>query len=786
LVTVTAIALLSFAGPMIPKAMAQSNSDLAALQAIANSWWYHGYIEAGGRAFLNNPQKNGVASQGGSSLAKWYEYRDIKPGAFGNFDLSTGTNNGLYLIDVWGENPGYDDQHYELNASKAGEHYFNFIWDETPHVYSNSAQTIYNGVGSDHLTLPSGLSATLYANSGNGANPTSAAQRAAIQNTLNANEHQTDIGIRRDTAAADWRWTPNTAWDVRADYSHMHRWGTQVDGVVFSPGTSGVVSQVTKPVDDTTQNFGVNGEYQGTSPWGQMFTFKIGYQGSVYQDASDSYLVDNPFCASSTGPCARTGSLSQPTALMSLWPDNQANGFSATLGANLPFKSRYMGTVSYNMMRQNSNFLPFTVGTNTIAGGIPALPAASLNGQINTLLSNNVVTTQITPELKSKLSYRYYDFDNSTPELFFSDWVLTDSERASAANAAYVNTHSISISYIKQNAAADLDWRPDRHWNLGVGYGFERYDWTRADANMTNENSVKAFVDWKPVVWTTARASGFYSQRRYDNYDYLGYVGNFQWMNGGSTQYSTAMRQFYLDNRDRSKGQFSLAVDVLHGLTVTPNFGYQDDVYDIPYGQVGLTRSQVWRAGVEVAYMLDPRTSLLFSYLNEQYNQNLRATTSATVPPPAANTYSTAIKDNVNTFVGTINYAAIPDTLDLKLSYSVSFAKDSQPVVFDNGTTPAVANGGQYPDVKNTWQRLEASAKYTFDKDAVRNAGIKGEMYAKLQYVWERNSSENWQNDIMQTYMAAYNTGYSYMTWLAYDNPNYDVQMIIASIGFKW
>jgi Putative outer membrane beta-barrel porin, MtrB/PioB len=129
-------------------------------------------------------------------------------------------------------------------------------------------------------------------------------------------------------------------------------------------------------------------------------------------------------------------------------------------------------------------------------------------------------------------------------------------------------------------------------------------------------------------------------------------------------------------------------------------------------------------------------------YLNEQYKQSQRATTSATVPPPAANTYSTAIKDSVNTFVGTINFAAIPDTLDLKLSYSVSFAKDSQPVYFDKGTTPAVANGGQYPDVKNTWQRLEAPAKYTFDKNAVRNAGIKGEMYAKLQYVWERNSSE--------------------------------------------
>ena len=53
------------------------------------------------------------------------------------------------------------------------------------------------------------------------------------------------------------------------------------------------------------------------------------------------------------------------------------------------------------------------------------LPASSLNGAINTLLSNNVLTTQITPDLKSKLSYRYYDFDNNTPELLFADWVMS-------------------------------------------------------------------------------------------------------------------------------------------------------------------------------------------------------------------------------------------------------------------------------------------------------------------------------------------------------------------------
>ena len=54
---------------------------------------------------------------------------------------------------------------------------------------------------------------------------------------------------------------------------------------------------------------------------------------------------------------------------------------------------------------------------------VGALPVQSLGGDINTLLSNNVITTKITPELTSKLNYRYYDFDNQTPHVIEPCWI---------------------------------------------------------------------------------------------------------------------------------------------------------------------------------------------------------------------------------------------------------------------------------------------------------------------------------------------------------------------------
>ncbi len=66
----------------------------------------------------------------------------------------------------------------------------------------------------------------------------------------------------------DYRYTPTDNWDIRANYSNMRRTGSQVDSVLFTGTNNGSRVDVAKPIADTTQNFGVNGEYSGTSAWG--------------------------------------------------------------------------------------------------------------------------------------------------------------------------------------------------------------------------------------------------------------------------------------------------------------------------------------------------------------------------------------------------------------------------------------------------------------------------------------------------------------------------------------
>ena len=137
-------------------------------------WWTHGEIEFGGRGFLNDPNQSGsiwgdtnpantttggYAYLGQKSLGKFYEYGIENPSPFGGGHVAAGTSDGLYQIDLWANNiasnfAGFSDQAYLLQASKVGEHYFWFSWDQTPHIYSTSAQTPFLGVGSNNLTLP--------------------------------------------------------------------------------------------------------------------------------------------------------------------------------------------------------------------------------------------------------------------------------------------------------------------------------------------------------------------------------------------------------------------------------------------------------------------------------------------------------------------------------------------------------------------------------------------------------------------------------------------------------
>src|SRR5450432_4070612 len=200
LVTCAGALLLGMAPVMSGALAADADLPVKAPVVVEAPWWTHGFIEFGGRGFVNDPQRDGHIFQGGNSLAKFYEYRDLRPGPFGDFFAATGSGNGLYEIDAWGQNVGYRDQRYEAYLSKAGEQYFNFMWDQTPHVYSTSASTLFNTSGNALTLINPNIGAQLFAAGVAGfptipsaATAASTAKTNAISTIINQNVVPTNV-----------------------------------------------------------------------------------------------------------------------------------------------------------------------------------------------------------------------------------------------------------------------------------------------------------------------------------------------------------------------------------------------------------------------------------------------------------------------------------------------------------------------------------------------------------------------------------------------------------------
>jgi hypothetical protein len=414
-----------------------------------------------------------------------------------------------------------------------------------------------------------------------------------------------------------------------------------------------------------------------------------------------------------------------------------------------------------------------------------------------------VITTKITPELTSKLSYRYYDFDNDTPRIIFPCWIHYDSTGTNfpgptpsahgpCGPAGFEGTvSSLSPQYTKQNAGANLNWRPDQEWNFNAAYGYERYQYRQFDANVTNENSVKGSVDWKPAVWFMARATGYYGDRRYDIYDYINFVRNIQFPDlsasgftptGTSWFYSPAYRQFMFDNRQQTKADFTVDIVAIRGLTISPSLKYKDDYYGLnPLNQLGLTDNQSLSGGVDVAYVVTPELTFAFTYYYEDYHQVFYSNESNQTPTAAQGLIINNDKVYVNTVTAAMHWAAIPEKLNIDVRYAVSDAIDKQncsKCLVTGATVPT-----PFPDNKTLFERLDATATYKLDPLWVSQMGFKGDILAKLRYTWERNSVSNWQNDPVAPFSPAINPT---EIFLAFYNPNYNVQVIAGSLVALW
>jgi MtrB/PioB family decaheme-associated outer membrane protein len=835
---------------MVSPALADDSNIWTKAAPQAADWYYYGALETGGRFVIDRPPSGfGTTSASSNGLcpvptvtgvattcfltpaqtqsrAKFEEYGDVLSSPFLDWiNLQAGTRDGRFSLDVWARNVGLNNQNYNLTLSRPGQDYFTFEWDQTPHLISTSGKTVFGGVGSTFLTVNPALPGNLA--SGRPplltTAPGDATARANIQALINAAAMPLTLGTQRDRATVGYRATPTPDWDFRAEYSHEDRTGVVPASIgqffdTASPAAFHYPIGIPKPVDDTTQSVEANGERSGISFLGMRWTTSVVYNGSFYHNNLTELNAQNPFCTPAPGTCDVFGNSSfvAPTMLrLGLDPSNEANAVTWNTAVDIPFwKTRYVSTVQYNDMRQNDPFI------NTSINGLIAppvtlngAPVGSLNGRIDTLLWNNVLTLHPDKYLELILRGRHYAVDNDTPSLHVDDWISLDTQCASGApvgnTCAGMPRNSLPISYTKDNYSAEAKWTPVRPLTIGGGYFFEHWDRSFRDTNTTNENSGKIFVDAALFSNVQMRGSYLYGVRRYGTYDTNLFV-----LTPGlvADQFATNLLRFDEANRNRQKADVALEFAVAKSVTITPNFGLLWDDYPAPViNPLGLRSSHSWNAGVEIGAAIDPRIKLMASYNYQDTslrfaggNGNIAALTSCPTDltnafnPPEC-TWFGNIDQQTHTFLAAANIKVVPDKLDLRLEALYTRATESSQLTpcaagpgcdGIDGVDPATVNFGQFPPERVTFQKYSAIGRYYVDPVLVRQMGWIGDVVIKARYSWMRNSTSGFTYDNMTPYWATPDTapleGGSRSLFLAAINPNYTAQVVAMSLELKW
>ncbi len=671
----------------------------------AEEFYLHGFIEVGGLVFIDRPPV--------TDRAKFEEYGETSPGfIIPEVYIEFGTADGLNFAEIRGTDLTENDRNVVAELYKPGGYYLDFEWDETPHLYSTSAQTVHSGPANDLVVI------------------------------LPPTPTRTELSVDRKTGKAEARFTPAPEWDIRFSYSHEKRDGTKP----FRGNLGfGDIIEFPEPVDYTTQIIGASAQYFGKLAEGRTWTANLTYSGSFFENEFESVAWDDPFDVDDRGRHA-------------LAPDNYAHAITLSGGIDLSKNTRFTGTVSYNMMRQDEDFIPMTINTALLPG--PALPAMSLNGEIDTLTVDSKLTTKLHSDVQATARYRYYSSDNDTPELYFDEYIRTDSSlRTGPGNAERT---SLSRSYTKQNADLDFVWDAHDMATLGLLLGWEQYDRDRRAVDVTNEFSGKVTADLEPADWLSMRASALYAQRRFDNYDYTTFVGDVTHTPGNGDE-NPLTRKYDLSDRDRIKLNLSAEASLSDALTITALGGVRNDEFEDDGGELGLLHDRSWDAGIELYYMADETISFFASYTHERFDRRIRNTN-----------WTQDVDDEVDTVTAGINWAIVPDTLDLTVDGTYSWAVEKVPA----GTGPAVA----FPDVTNEYQRYEASLKYTFDEDQKRRFGWEGDAFLTLGYAFERNERSDW-GDGVSPYMPGQSNNSIY---LADQDLNYEAQIVYGTLKLQW
>ena len=568
-------------------------------------WVYYGVLEAG------------YVHAGDDRYALWNRYTDYRENqpVLSSVDLHFERPSDGSYAEVRGSRINDDDQYYQAVYGQAGAYKVQAFIRDMPNILSTDARPIWNGVGSNNLTLPRSLTP------GESTSAEVAAVSAATPvQTLQVNRYKEGLNLSGFL-------TPH--WTGYLNVTDERREGARPYGGPFGedwfPNT-GAILETVKPVDDSTINLNTGLRYAGP-----LWRSDFGYSGSYYRDQYLSYSFQEPFVIPSFAP---PGAITPPITQgqMSTEPNNNYHNLHGSLTHVTPMN----GEVSLNRIRgaddpalelDSADQLPRVSGVGyplsrehpigsaerrpaesesrplqpveyhrsafAVHGGCEHAQHARADGLA--LRPRNDLT--VNTGLKFYRQSYYNDYLAYNPSNGYYGYI--------GENGEYVHAYGVPLAFINgtfpsnativddrvrpyllsmddYNGYGGLTWRPSERESFGFIYTFDEYRPTSRERDRVDDDSIKlTWVD-KSLGWVTFRANYTFLRQTgsvYDTdvygYSFLAAVPGFaqaypSFMVGPATV--DQLRKYDIDNRTENKVDLMSTFAPREDLTVTASF----------------------------------------------------------------------------------------------------------------------------------------------------------------------------------------------------------------------
>ena len=562
-------------------------------------------------------------------------FADPSTGKYADLRASRINSDSAYVRTVFGQAGRYRVQAFARRQAN---------------VTSTNARSIWDGVGSNHLTLKDGLTP----------GQSTSSQVAAVS----ASQPEQVLKVVREKAGVGISYMIDKRWTAFGNFSHESREGARPFGGPFffnyPFANNGGVYEIPRPIDDSTVN--ING---GARFSGNVWNMEFAYSGSFFRHGNRSFDFEVPFSLSPVVPGLVSPTLTAGS--FSYEPNNDYHHLSASFSRKLAWNGQFSLTASGGRMSQNDRLVPSMPCSGQF--GIVGIPGAlfdcadwntpeSLSRQradlaINTQMVDARVVLQPSENVtwrggakfqRNDYSGTYWAYNPLTGQWGYpsengSQGSVVPGESGifdpnnPAMASVYTTVRNMPLDNETREAFVGADWRLGEKNTLGATYTFDRISRTHREVATNDNNSLKLTWTNRALEWLTLRTNYTYLRQTGSDYDYNPYEFTFSSSlpgyvppPGGDAPHTVeALRKYDVGSRTQNKLDLMATFTLPREMTLYASVRGDWNDYDAELGRqaydtLGASLQWEWQPSIDTtasAWYGYDRSLLHFANVND-------------------------------------------------------------------------------------------------------------------------------------------------------------------------